>query len=70
MSRHQNWLIRPQLVLANCWWNQSKMPAASATESLPGGTTVAALRELEESGIRGAFYRAIDKCVERTRSMN
>ena len=38
--------------------------------SSPGGTTVAALRELEESGIRGAFYRAIDKCVERTRSMN
>ncbi|MDY3128062.1 MAG: pyrroline-5-carboxylate reductase [Corynebacterium sp.] len=32
--------------------------------SSPGGTTYAAIRELEESGIRGAFYRAIDKCSE------
>lgn len=38
--------------------------------SSPGGTTVAALRELEESGIRGAFFRAIEKCVERTRSIS
>lgn len=38
--------------------------------SSPGGTTVAALRELEESGIRGAFFRAIEQCVERTRSIS
>lgn len=37
--------------------------------SSPGGTTVAALRALEEAGIRGAFFQAVEQCVERTRSM-
>ncbi|WP_084481951.1 pyrroline-5-carboxylate reductase [Corynebacterium maris] len=34
--------------------------------SSPGGTTVAALRELEESGLRGAFFRAAEKCAQRS----
>lgn len=32
----------------------------------PGGTTAAALRELEESGVRGAFYRAAERCAQRS----
>lgn len=35
----------------------------------PGGTTAAALRELEESGIRGAFYRAMEACKERSEEL-
>lgn len=31
----------------------------------PGGTTSAAIRELEESGLRGALYRAAQACSER-----
>lgn len=34
--------------------------------SSPAGTTVAALRELEESGLRGAVYRAAEKCAHRS----
>lgn len=34
--------------------------------SSPSGTTVAALRELEESGIRGAFFRAAEACAQRS----
>lgn len=37
-----------------------------ANVSSPGGSTVAAVRELEESGIRGAFYRAAQANVERS----
>lgn len=37
-----------------------------AEVSSPGGTTVAAVQELEESGIRGAFYRATKKNAERS----
>lgn len=37
-----------------------------ANVSSPGGTTVAALRELEESGLRGAFFRAAEKCAQRS----
>ncbi|AKK04053.1 pyrroline-5-carboxylate reductase [Corynebacterium epidermidicanis] len=36
-----------------------------ANVSSPGGTTIAAIRELEESGLRGAIYRATSKCAER-----
>lgn len=34
--------------------------------SSPAGTTVAALRELEESGLRGAFFRAAEACAKRS----
>ena len=37
-----------------------------AKVSSPAGTTVRALRELEESGLRGAFYRATEICAERS----
>lgn len=36
-----------------------------ANVSSPAGTTVAALRELEESGLRGAFFRALEKSAQR-----
>ncbi|MEZ2189762.1 pyrroline-5-carboxylate reductase [Corynebacterium sp. CCM 9204] len=32
----------------------------------PGGTTIAAVRALEESGIRAAFYRATQVCAQRS----
>lgn len=32
----------------------------------PGGTTAAALRSLEESGVRGALFRAMDACASRS----
>ena len=37
-----------------------------ANVSSPGGVTVAGLRELEESGIRGAMFRAVDKASRRS----
>ena len=37
--------------------------------SSPGGTTVAALRELEESGLRGAFFRAAEACASRSQEL-
>lgn len=37
-----------------------------AAVSSPAGTTVAAIRELEESGLRGALYRATEACAERS----
>jgi pyrroline-5-carboxylate reductase len=32
----------------------------------PGGTTAAAIRELEEQGVRGAVYSALDACARRS----
>ncbi|WP_257183477.1 pyrroline-5-carboxylate reductase [Corynebacterium cystitidis] len=43
--------------------------ALRAGVSSPAGTTVAALRELEESGVRGAFYRALEKNAERAHEL-
>src|SRR5699024_12153480 len=40
-----------------------------ANVSSPAGTTVAALRELEESGIRGAFFRATEACARRSEEL-
>lgn len=37
--------------------------------SSPAGTTVAALRELEESGIRGTFFRAAEACATRSKEL-
>lgn len=37
-----------------------------ANISSPGGVTIAALRELEESGLRGAFFRAIEISAQRS----
>ena len=35
----------------------------------PGGTTAAAVRELEESGLRGAFYRAAEACSDKAKEL-
>ncbi|WP_018297856.1 pyrroline-5-carboxylate reductase [Corynebacterium lubricantis] len=43
--------------------------ALRAGVSSPAGTTVAAIRELEESGLRGAFYRALEKNAQRSREL-
>lgn len=40
--------------------------ALRANISSPGGVTIAALRELEESGFRGAFFRAIEIGAQRS----
>ncbi|MBC3186709.1 pyrroline-5-carboxylate reductase [Corynebacterium sp. zg-331] len=40
-----------------------------ANVSSPAGTTVAALRELEESGLRGAFFRAAEACALRSKEL-
>ena len=37
--------------------------------SSPAGTTVKAIRELEESGVRGAFYRATEAAANRAAEM-
>lgn len=37
-----------------------------AAVTSPAGTTAAAVRSLEESGLRGAFYRAMQACAERS----
>lgn len=37
-----------------------------ASVSSPAGTTARAIRELEESGVRGAFYRATEACARRS----
>ncbi|MCQ9351769.1 pyrroline-5-carboxylate reductase [Corynebacterium sp. 153RC1] len=40
-----------------------------ANVSSPAGTTIAALRELEESGLRGAVYRAAEACAQRNKEL-
>ena len=35
----------------------------------PGGTTAAAVRELEESGLRGAFYLAAEACSDKAKEL-
>ena len=35
----------------------------------PGGTTAAALRELEDAGLRAAFYDALEACRDRARDL-
>lgn len=40
-----------------------------ANVSSPAGTTVRAIRELEESGLRGAFYRATEICARRSEEL-
>lgn len=36
----------------------------------PGGTTIQAVKVLEERGMRGALMAAVDACVEKSRSMS
>ena len=36
----------------------------------PGGTTIAALRELEAAGVRGAFIEAVVRCAERSQELS
>lgn len=45
--------------------SESEPSELRANVSSPGGTTIRAIRELEESGMRGAIYRATSKCAER-----
>ena len=40
-----------------------------ANVSSPAGTTVRGIRELEESGLRGAFYRATEICARRSEEL-
>lgn len=40
-----------------------------AKVSSPAGTTARAIRELEESGLRGAFYRATEACAKRSEEL-
>lgn len=40
-----------------------------ANVSSPGGTTIRAIRELEQSGFRGMVYRATEKCAQRSSEM-
>ncbi len=40
-----------------------------AAVTSPGGTTAAAIRQLEESGLRGAFYRAAQACADRSKEL-
>lgn len=35
----------------------------------PGGTTIAAIRELEEGGLRAAMYRATEACARRSKEL-
>jgi pyrroline-5-carboxylate reductase len=35
----------------------------------PGGTTAAAIRELEDAGLRAAFYNALEACRDRARDL-
>ncbi|MBZ8177625.1 pyrroline-5-carboxylate reductase [Corynebacterium poyangense] len=41
-----------------------------ANVSSPGGTTMAALREFEESGFRGMFFRAIEACTRKAAQLS
>lgn len=40
-----------------------------AAVTSPGGTTAAAVRELEDAGLRGAFYDALEACRDRARDL-
>lgn len=40
-----------------------------ANVSSPGGTTIRAIRELEQSGLRGMIYRATEKCAQRSHEL-
>jgi pyrroline-5-carboxylate reductase len=35
----------------------------------PGGTTIAAIRELEQAGVRAAFLNAIQAAMDRAREL-
>jgi pyrroline-5-carboxylate reductase len=40
-----------------------------ANVTSPGGTTAAALRSLEENGLRKAFFRGLEACAERSKEL-
>jgi pyrroline-5-carboxylate reductase len=40
-----------------------------ANVTSPGGTTAAALRALEENGLRTAFFRGLEACADRSREL-
>lgn len=44
--------------------------ALRAGVTSPAGTTARAIREFEESGVRGAFYRATEACAERSSQLS
>ncbi|MCP1388034.1 pyrroline-5-carboxylate reductase [Corynebacterium sp. TA-R-1] len=59
-------LARATAAGAGAMLEQKSDPVAlRAGVSSPAGTTVAAIRELEESGLRGAVYRATEACSKR-----
>ena len=59
-------LVRATAAGAGAMLEKNGDPVAlRASVSSPAGTTVAAIRALEEAGLRGAMYRAAEACAKR-----
>jgi pyrroline-5-carboxylate reductase len=52
------------------WSSTGQHPAALRDQvTSPGGTTIAAVRKLEENGLRRAFFEAIGRAKERSQEL-
>jgi pyrroline-5-carboxylate reductase len=68
-----DWELAKELVLTTIGGSikmleiTGKHPAELRNQvSSPGGTTIAAVKQLEEQGLRSAFYNAIEKAYHRS----